>query len=84
MPKTTYVNFGKTNELQKNIMIFIAMWVKENKTPVPKKVILSQMQEEGINVFTTDNALNALLRKGFIRRTYAMSNTTNYVQLKSI
>lgn len=84
MPKTFYVDLSEVNELQRNIMNFIDGWVRSEKTPVPQKEIISAMTKMRVKTFTTINALNALLRKGYIRRAVVISNKTSYVQLRRV
>jgi len=81
MIKTVYKDFIQLNRLQTDIMIFIDYWVKEQKTPVPQKEIIINMKNNGVKDFTTVWALNALIKKGYIRRAYTISNKTFYVQL---
>ena len=70
-------------ELQENIMSFVVYWVKSKNTPVPRVNILAEMEDRGTKDFTTINALNSLLKKGYIRR-IKVGNSTNYVQLRGI
>jgi len=82
MTKTIYINFSDINPLQKDIMGYVDNWVHEKKKPVPLSKIIKQMEEAGIKNFTTVNAINSLLRKGYIRRAYTISNKTYFVQLR--
>lgn len=85
MINTVYRDFIQVNKLQTDIMIFVGYWVREIKTPVPQKEIILKMKSMGIKDFTTVWALNALMKKGFIRRAYTeKGNTTEYVQLRSV
>ena len=84
MGKTKYSEFDEINELQTKIMRFIILWVHEKKIPVPHQEVVRQMTAEGVHDFTTCNALNSLLRKGYIRRAYTTSNRTFYVQLRNL
>lgn len=84
MPKTKYVNLYEINELQRKIMKFVTKWVHEEKTPIPQKEIVTAMKQSGVKDFTAVNAINALLRKGYIRRAVTISNKTYYVQLRSV
>ena len=72
------------NELQENIMLFISQWARENKDPIPRKNIVTAMADNGVKSFTTINAINVLLRKGYIRRSVGRSNTTSYVQIRTL
>lgn len=85
MPNTTYTNLSEVNDLQKGIMIFIEKWVHEKKTPIPLKEIIGCMESESkIKSYTTIKALNELLKKGYIRRAYTISNKTFFVQLRRV
>ena len=72
------------SEFQKEIMKEVARWVREKKIIVPQKAIIKIMKEKGIKSYTTVNALNSLLKKGYIRRATIISNKTYYVQLRGI
>ena len=84
MPKSKYVDLYDVNELQRNIMKFVDNWVRTEKTPIPQSEIVKAMTEAGTKNFTTVNAINSLLRKGYIRRAIITSNKTYYVQLRRI
>jgi hypothetical protein len=85
MPRTKYFLFDEINELQTRIMIFIDDWIRKENTPVPRKEIVQAMKcERKTPEITTEGALNALLRKGYIRRGYSGSNKTIYVQLRNV
>lgn len=84
MPKTAYINTKDVNGLQENIVNFISVWARTEKTPIPQKEIVVGMREQGVKTFTTVNALNSLLRKGYIRRSCQVSNKTYYVLCRTI
>lgn len=84
MMSTYYANFSEINKLQTDIMKFVGIWVREKKTPVPRKEIIKNLQENGVNMPTTRSALYSLLRKGYIREAVTISNKTTYVQLRSL
>jgi hypothetical protein len=42
------------------------------------------MVKDGIKDFTTVNAINSLLTKGYIRRAEVISNETFYLQIRSV
>lgn len=88
MAKAVYINIDESTKevstLQKDIMLFVDVWVKKHNTPVPKREIVRHMLEAGAKDFKTDHALNLLLRKGYIRRAVTISNKTSYVQMKSL
>lgn len=72
------------NELQRRIMLFISRWANENDVPIPRKMIVDEMIGQGTKSFTAVNALNSLLKKGYIRRSIQTSNKTSYVKLRGI
>ena len=78
------VNIEGVSILQQNVMAFIQHWVKERKIPTPHKDILVEMKKKGVKGYTATHALNALIKKGYIRRAYTMSNKTSYVQIRSL
>jgi hypothetical protein len=84
MPRALFVNIKDVNKLQYEIMVFVGDWARREKTPVPRKEIISAMEERGTKFFTTINALNSLMRKGYIRRSCEISNKTRFVQLKGV
>lgn len=84
MPRTKYTNLYDITDLQQKIVRFITYWVKTEKTPIPQKEIIEEMKRKGRNSSTVVNALNGLLKLGYIRRTVGTSNKTFYVQLRSI
>lgn len=79
-----YSEFSEINLLQRNIMLFVDWWVHEEKTTIPQKEVILAMRIKGIKSFTTINALNSLLKKGYIRRSVEISNKTRYVQLRRV
>lgn len=84
MSHTVYVNINEINKLQTDIMNFVDWWVHKKKTPIPYKEIIVKMTSEGVKDFTTIKAINALVKKGYIRRAYMISNKTYFVQLRGI
>lgn len=84
MPRTSYTNLKEINELQENIMIFVDVWVHKEKTPVPLKEIIENMTQQGVKNFTTIKAINVLLKKGYIRRAFTISNKSSFVQLRRV
>ena len=84
MSKTVYTNLYEITDLQQTIVKFITYWVASEKVPVPQKEIIEEMKRKGKNGSTVVNALNGLLRLGYIRRAVMVSNKTSYVQLRRI
>jgi len=80
MARSVYVDFSDITQAQKNIMLLIQGWVRDKKTPMPHQEILKATVSEG----ATKDALQSLLKKGYIRRAYTISNKTYYVQLRTI
>ena len=72
------------NKLQYNIMLFVEEWAHKEKTPIPRQEIVKGMGKKGVKSFTAINAINSLLKKGYIRRAIVISNKTYYVMLRSI
>lgn len=84
MPKTKYVDFYGITELQREVMLIIDKWARENKKPIGQKEIITGMNEKGVKSYTTINAINSLLKKGYIRRAVITSNKSFYVQLRKL
>lgn len=82
--KTLYTNLYDITEIQQTIVKFISYWVSTEKTPIPQKEIIEEMKRRGRKVSTVVNALNGLLKLGYIRRGEIISNKTFYVQLRKI
>ena len=78
------INCKEINELQEMIMFFVDDWVHLKKTPVPHQEIIANLKTKGVKYFTVINALNSLLKKGYIRRAVVISNRTFYVQLRRV
>jgi len=88
MAKTKYSPFEEINELQKSIMVFVDNWVRTVNTPVPRKEIMLAFTDKKKEIhhpaISVEGAVNALLRKGYIRKAYSGTNKTYYVQLRNI
>ena len=84
MSSLPYFNTKDINNLQENIMVLVTIWVRTENTPIPQKEILADMQKKGVKDCTVVNALNALLRKGYIRRSHTFGRETRYIQLRSV
>lgn len=83
MPKTTYTQIKEIGEEQVKIMHFVDDWVHKKKTPVPRSKIFVGMKKI-MNYDTIDYSLRILLKKGYIRRAYTVSNKTFFVQLRRV
>ena len=79
-----YTDLSDINQLQTSIMRFVDHWARVEKTPIPLKEIISAMELQSINDFTTIKAISVLLRKGYIRRAVVISNKSSFVQLRSV
>ena len=81
---TEYYPFFEITELQTEIMKFVVLWVREKKRPVPHKNIVQNFIS-GKRPLTIDNAIHALIVKGYIRKTVmGKKNQSFYVQLRTI
>lgn len=66
-------------------MVKVAHWVKEVKTPVPSRHIVTELVKEGIAEPTVLVAIRELCKKGYIRKTVLSSQRSCfYVQLRSL
>jgi len=80
-----YILAREINDLQVFIMLFIKEWANTVKTPVSRSKIIERMTSNRIKPYTTINALNSLLTKGYIRRAYSeQQNKTFYVMIRNI
>ena len=84
MSDIKYIDFYEVTGLQIKIMKFVDVWATEKKVPIPQKEINKAMKLEGIKDYTTANALNSLMKKGYLRHAIITSNQTFYVQLKRV
>lgn len=65
-------------------MAYIDNWAKTKKTPIPRSYLVSKMKSKGVKTYTTVNALNCLLQKGYIRRACDLSSKTFFIQLRGL
>lgn len=84
MTKTKYIGFSEVNELQTVIIKFVIIWIREKKIPIPLKVIILEMENKGVKKSTIEKSIKILIKKGYIRRAYTISNKTTYVLLRTI
>lgn len=82
--KTIYTNLYEITPLQQKIMRYFDYWVHVEKTPVPLAKIIEEMKNREEKSSTVVNALNGLLKLGYIRRSVEVSNKTFYVMLRRI
>ena len=81
---TAYTNLDEISESQKSVMEFVQWWVHTKKTPIPLKEIIVSMKEKGMGKDTVIYSLKILVRDGFIRRAYTVTNKTSFVQLRTV
>lgn len=84
MPKTTYSSLSEVGDLQIQIMEFISLWVHTEKKATPLKEIVKHMESQGVHRPSTVYSLGILIKKGYIRRGFEISNKTTFVQLRTI
>ena len=92
MPKIIYTNVYEITNLHQKIMRFIDYWTHVENTLVSQKTIIKEMANKGEKSFTVVNALNGLLRLGYIRRAVTDcvgedglgAEKTKYVQLRRL
>ena len=77
-------NLSGMSKVQHTIMIHIDQWSRSNKIPITRKNVIHQMTENGIDKATVIYSLRGLCRKGYIRPAVTTSNTTSYVQTRTI
>jgi len=65
-------------------MYIIDDWVHRKKTPIPLKTVITEMDKLKVNKDTTVYSLKILVKKGYIRRAYTISNKTFFVQLRRV
>lgn len=65
-------------------MVFVLDWVRTKKTPVPRNEIMKHLFDKGIGRGTAEASVHSLIVKSYIRKAYAISNKTSYVQLRGI
>ena len=80
---TLYTTFNELTETQTSIMRFFDDWVHKNETPLSRVRIIANF-DKNIDKATVIYSLNVLLRKGYIRRVYHLSNKTYYVMLRRV
>lgn len=72
--------------IQYKIMAFIKKWCKKHPDkPIPQSEIISQMKYLGIKSYSTVNAINSLIQKGYIRKSVnSYNHRTFYVMIRNI
>lgn len=68
--------------------MFVDLWARKVKTPIPRKVIVDEMGDHDITKYAVTSALNGLLKLGYIRRAIHGAdqplNETLFVQLRRV
>lgn len=86
--KQVYVDIGEVVEVVKvllvDIMLFVDVWVHQEKTPVPRQEIFKVMKKKGKSDEQIDHALRTLVSLRYIRKAETMSNKTSFVQLRRV
>jgi hypothetical protein len=72
------------SEAQKVAMLVIQEWVREKRTPMPKKELFKKLINMDMADSTIRMVIRELLKDGYIRRAVVISNKTFYVQLRTI
>ena len=65
-------------------MLFVDHWVRTEKTPVPLKEIIKEMENQGVHDFTVLKSINVLLKKGYIRRAIMVRHRAAFVQIRTV
>lgn len=71
------------NELQRQIISFICEYVRENKTPIAQREIVSKLSTNYPDT-TIKASVRVLVRKGYLRKAVTISNSASYVLLRSL
>lgn len=75
------------SEFQEKIMRYIDSWVRSQKKPIPRQQVFQAMLDEGMEGDTITRALEALVRKSYIRKGKLFDQRTRavcYTQVRSI
>jgi hypothetical protein len=78
------ISLTDINILQENIVRFVNEWAHSHTKPIPQKRIMVAMTRKGVKTCTTINAINVLLRRGYLRRAVCISNKTYYVLCRTV
>lgn len=72
--------------IQFNIMLIIKRWCKKHPdNPIPQSEIISQMKLLGVKSYSTLNAINSLIEKGYIRKSVnSYNHRTFYVMIRNV
>ena len=85
---TEYTDLRVVNELQIDVMKFVDVWVRTEKSPVPRSEIVKAMKKNGKTEYAVKYALFGLLQQGFLRKAIMDANMalnkTFYVQLRRV
>lgn len=78
------INLTGLSKTQQLIMEVVEAWANQEKTPIARQHIFVKMKGSGVTDPTIKDAVNGLIKKGFIRKAIITSNKTYYVQLKRV
>ena len=85
--KQVYVDIDEVGEIVKvlliDIMLFVRLWIKKEKTTVPRQEIFKIMKVKGKSDEQIDHALRTLISLKYIRKAETMSNKTSFVLLRT-
>jgi len=70
--------------LQYAVMCFVKKWANKEKTPVPKKILIKHMALKKVKDYQVLQAVDTLLKKGYLRKAYSYTERTIYVMCRSI
>lgn len=71
------------SDSQFKLMKVVINWVKVQKTPVPRSVLLEQLAKEGLENNTVNNLIVVLIKKKYIRRAIK-TKEPSYVQVRTL
>lgn len=87
--KSVYIDIDESsksvNGLQVGIMLLVGAWAKKNpRNPIPRQEVFEKMKKKGKSEMQIRHALETLIRLGYLRKAFTMSNKISYVQLRSV
>lgn len=82
--KNIYINFSEVGKLETAIMKCVDLWAHQERVPIPLTEIIRNMELEGIGKPTILKAVYGLVKKGYIRRSFTVSNKSSFVQLRRV
>lgn len=71
--------------IQTDVMLTMKCWARKQNIPIPRKYVIVELRKLGIGEPSIIDALNSLLKKGYIRRAYSeKANTSLFVMIRNI